>query len=125
MPYDYKDDFNINSSDLDNTVVNFSDSVEIESSEYDGETQTEYDVSFSDELSRSGPDDSDVNDIDYSVYLEDIISNQEIIITNQETLISLNTEIQNNGYRLYYFVGGLYVAFAIIIMIKFFKTFLF
>ena len=125
MLYDNKDDFNINTSDLDNSVVNFGDSIEIESTEHDGETQTEYDVSFSDELSRSGSDSCNANDIDYSVYLEDIISNQETIITNQETLITLNTEIKNNGYRLYYFVGGLYVAFAIIIMIKFFKTFLF
>lgn len=58
------------------------------------------------------------NNVDYSSYLDDIIA-------NQETIIQLDTEIQNNGYRLYYFVGGLYVAFAIVIMIKFFKTFLF
>lgn len=65
------------------------------------------------------------SDIDYTSYLEDIIANQEVIISNQESIIALDTEIQNNGYRLYYFVGGLYVAFAIVIMIKFFKTFLF
>ena len=64
-------------------------------------------------------------DVDYGTYLDDIIANQETIIANQETIIAINTEIQNNGYRLYYFVGGLYVAFAIIIMVKFFKTFLF
>ena len=88
-----------------------------------GESETESDVVSDPELLLR----SDGNDsfVDYSDYLESIITNQEIIILNQETIISLDTEIQNNGYRLYYFVGGLYVAFAIVIMIKFFKTFLF
>ena len=125
MPYDYQNDFNIDVIDLDDPLDVSDNSVEIFSSEYDEETPNEYDVSVFDELSRSGSDSSDANDIDYSVYLEDIISNQEAIIANQETLIAINTEIQNNGYRLYYFVGGLYVAFAIVVMIKFFKTFLF
>ena len=125
MPYDYQNYFNVDANDFDDPVDVSDNSVEIFSSEYDEETPIEYDVSVYDELSRSGSDSSDANDIDYSVYLEDIISNQETIIANQETLIAINTEIQNNGYRLYYFVGGLYVAFAIVVMIKFFKTFLF
>ena len=125
MPYDIENDFNIDTSSFDDFIDVSDNSVEIFSSEYDEETSNEYDVSVYDELSRSGSDSSDVNDIDYSVYLEDIVSNQETIIANQETLIAINTEIQNNGYRLYYFVGGLYVAFAIVVMIKFFKTFLF
>ena len=60
-----------------------------------------------------------VNDnYDYSQYYESIIANQE------QELVYLS-EIRDNSYRLYYFIGGLYVAFAIIIGIKFFKTFLF
>lgn len=60
-----------------------------------------------------------VNDnFDYSQYYESIIANQE------QELVYLS-EIRDNSYRLYYFIGGLYVAFAIIIGIKFFKTFLF
>ena len=111
---------------------NFSDSVSdfiSDNNNYDQEIQQSSDS----ELSGTENLDSSLlllqssgdSDVDYSTYLEDIIANQEIIISNQESIIALDTEIQNNGYRLYYFVGGLYVAFAIVIMIKFFKTFLF
>lgn len=62
---------------------------------------------------------------DYTTYLEDIIANQETIIANQEFLLVYEQNISDNSFRLYYFIGGLYVAFAIVIMIKFFKTFLF
>lgn len=62
---------------------------------------------------------------DYTTSLETIIANQEIFIANQEALIVYEKNISDNSFRLYYFIGGLYVAFAIVIMIKFFKTFLF
>lgn len=55
---------------------------------------------------------------DYTQYYDSIIANQE------QELIYLS-EIRDNSFRLYYFIGGLYVAFAILIGIKFFKTFLF
>ena len=86
MPYDSENDFNIDAFDLVDSVNDIDNSVEIFSPEHDGETQTEYDVSVYDELSRSESDSSVTYDIDYSVYLEDIISNQEIIIANQETI---------------------------------------
>lgn len=111
---------------------NFSDSVSdivSDNNNYDEEILQ----SSSEELSGTQDTDSSLlllqsssdSDIDYSSYLDDIIANQKVIIANQESIIALDTEIQNNSYRLYYFVGGLYVAFAIVIMIKFFKTFLF
>lgn len=55
---------------------------------------------------------------DYTQYYESIIANQD------QELIYLS-DIRDNSFRLYYFIGGLYVAFAILIGIKFFKTFLF
>ena len=55
---------------------------------------------------------------DYSEYYATIISNQELEL-------AYLSDIRDNSFRLYYFLGGLYVAFAIIIGIKFFKTFLF
>lgn len=124
MPYDDFYNFNnVSIESVNDSNDNSSDNVENGIEDFDGKDETEYD-GFSD-IKSFEPDTVDCNELDYTIYLDDIISNQETIITNQETLIALNTEIQNNGYRLYYFVGGLYVAFAIIIMIKFFKTFLF
>ena len=55
---------------------------------------------------------------DYSGYYESIIQNQELEL-------AYLSDIRDNSFRLYYFIGGLYVAFAILIGIKFFKTFLF
>lgn len=124
MPYD--DIYNFNDfsvDDINDLNDNFIDNVEIGSEDFAGKDETEYD-GFSD-IKSSDDNSVDSNELDYSTYLDDILFNQEIIITNQETIISLDQEIVNNGHRLYYFVGGLYVAFAIIIMVKFFKTFLF
>lgn len=58
------------------------------------------------------------NDTDYTTLLGTIIENQEI-------LIDKNSQMSDNLYRLYYFIGGLYIAFAVLIGIKFFKSFFF
>lgn len=49
----------------------------------------------------------------------DFTTLEALIQDNNETLHSIN----ENMFRLYYFVGGLYVVFMIIIVIKFFKQF--
>ena len=125
MPYDNENNFNNMFDSLSDSVGLPGNQNEVIASESDTESQNNDDVSVYDEFSDGLFLRSDSSDTDYTIYLEDIISNQETIIANQEQIIVINTEINNNGYRLYYFVGGLYVAFAIIIMIKFFKTFLF
>lgn len=124
MPYDDLYNFNDVSSDVINDINdNSTDNVEIGFEELEGKDQTEYD-GFSD-IMFIERDSVDSNEFDYSIYLESIIANQEIIISNQESLLVYEQNISDNSFRLYYFIGGLYVAFAIVIMIKFFKTFLF
>lgn len=62
-------------------------------------------------------------DIDYSQYLIDINDNLD---TLNSSLVDLQQDVaicRDNGYRQYYFIGGLYVVFFIIIAIKFFKQF--
>lgn len=49
----------------------------------------------------------------------DLTTIEALVQDNNETLHSIN----DNMLRLYYFVGGLYVIFMIIIVIKFFKQF--
>lgn len=120
MPYD--DNFEYITND---SLLSYDDSNDVGLEEIPG-LSSESSTGVENSL-RSGDssESSTNNDIDYSSYLADIIANQEIIISNQESLIVYNQEIRDNSYRLYYFIGGLYVAFAIVIMIKFFKTFLF
>ena len=73
--------------------------------------------------------------LEYEVDQEDLEENEnedpavtyEVDLSSIESLIQENNDLllQNteNTYRLYYFVGGLYVVFMIIIVIKFFKQF--
>ena len=59
--------------------------------------------------------------IDYSDLLESIDSRLATLES-----IDYSEDIKNcsdNAFRLYYFIGGLYVVFFIIIAIKFFKQF--
>ena len=61
--------------------------------------------------------------IDYSSYLDDI---QFSLDGMQSELIDIKSDTlqcQENLYRLYYFIGGLYVVFFIVLAIKFFKQF--
>lgn len=61
--------------------------------------------------------------IDYSSYLDDI---QFTLDGMQSELIDIKSDTlqcQENLYRLYYFIGGLYVVFFIVLAIKFFKQF--
>ena len=61
--------------------------------------------------------------IDYSQYLIDINDNLD---TLNGSIVDLQHDVaicRDNGYRQYYFIGGLYVVFFIIIAIKFFKQF--
>ena len=57
---------------------------------------------------------------DPAVTYEVDLSSIEALIQENNDLLLQNTE---NTYRLYYFVGGLYVVFMIILVIKFFKQF--
>ena len=58
---------------------------------------------------------------------EDPTLTYEVDLSSIESLIQENNDLllQNtqNTYRLYYFVGGLYVIFMILIVIKFLKQF--
>lgn len=68
----------------------------------------------------------DVNDVpnnDYSEYLVEINDN---LIMLTETQVDYTEQLQlisDNCFRLYYFIGGLYVVFFVILAIKFFKQF--
>lgn len=120
MPYDDYFEYNTDSSLFDDDVSDDVFSEEISGLSSESTTGVEGSLRVGDSS------ESSVNfDTDYTTYLEDIISNQETIISNQESLLIYESEIRDNSFRLYYFIGGLYVAFAIVIMIKFFKTFLF
>ena len=120
MPYDDNFEYNTN-----NFLFNNDDSNDVGVETLSGlssESSSEIENTLRDgDFSEYAAD----SDTDYSTYLESIIANQETIIANQETLIGYEHNISDNSFRLYYFIGGLYVAFAIVIMIKFFKTFLF
>lgn len=120
MPYDDNFEYNTDNSLLDND-----DSNDVGFEEISG-LSPESSTGIEDSLRSGDSSESSVNyDTDYTSYLETIIANQETIISNQESLLVYESEIRDNSFRLYYFIGGLYVAFAIVIMIKFFKTFLF
>lgn len=120
MPYDDNFEYNTDNSLFDNDDFDALVSEEIQTSTSELTQETSDSLRSGDSL-KSESDSS----IDYTDYLESIIANQESIIANQESLLVYNLDIRDNSYRLYYFIGGLYVAFAIVIMIKFFKTFLF
>ena len=119
MENDY--DFEFNNIFFDNSSDFFSDNDVEELSDNKTVTEEEPDQVFdlSGSLNRSDPS----SDSDYVSYLEDIISNQETIISQYESLSLQVQDISDNSFRLYYFIGGLYVAFAIVLAIKFFKMF--
>ena len=62
------------------------------------------------------------NSIDYSSDFADIKSTLETIEANQLDPAQLQLLVDNSS-RLYYFTAGLYVAFAIVLAIKFLKIF--
>lgn len=67
--------------------------------------------------------DGDQAQVDYSQYLIDINDNLDSL---NASIVDLRQDVavcRDNGYRQYYFIGGLYVVFFIIIVIKFFKQF--
>ena len=57
-----------------------------------------------------------LSDNDYTAILENIDSN----LSSLSVQVS---DIRDNTYRLYYFIGGMYVAFAIVLAIKILKQF--
>lgn len=120
MPYDDNFEYNTDNSLFDNDDSNDIGFGEISGLSSESTPGIEDTLRFGD-FSEYAVD----YDTDYTTYLESIIANQESIIANQESLLVYESEIRDNSFRLYYFIGGLYVAFAIVIMIKFFKTFLF
>ena len=66
---------------------------------------------------------AETDTIDYTSYFEDITEHLETIETNQVVISEQLQVISDNSNRLYYFVGGLYVAFAIVLAIRFLKIF--
>lgn len=69
-------------------------------------------------------DENTVSDpIDYTEFLESINTTLENIEANQVVIIEDLQVIRDNSYRLYYFIGGLYIAFAIYLAIRFLKIF--
>lgn len=62
-----------------------------------------------------------VSSVDYSGYFESIDSHLERLILNQEVIDSKLQNVSDNCFRLYYFIGGLYVVLFIVLAIKFFK----
>lgn len=61
--------------------------------------------------------------IDYTELLNSINTHLENIEYSQVVMGNDLYEIQQNTYRLYYFIGGIYVAFAIVLAIRFLKIF--
>ena len=116
-----ENDLNFNNDVLDDSSDLLSDHVFQESS--NDQTVTEEEPEQVRDLSGDLNLSDSSSDTDYSIYLEDIISNQETIISQYEYLSLQVQDISDNSFRLYYFIGGLYVAFAIVLAIKFFKMF--
>lgn len=81
-------------------------------------------VSESAPLSEIESSSDNINQIDYTELLESIDSRLEELesIENPDYTEQIQN-ISDNCFRLYYFVGGLYIAFAILIGIKFWKIF--
>lgn len=61
--------------------------------------------------------------IDYTELLESIDQHLENIEYSQVVMGNDLHQIQENTYRLYYFIGGIYVALAIVLAIRFLKIF--
>ena len=74
------------------------------------------------EVQEESEDDVSENSVDYSSDLADIKSTLENIEVNQLDPAQLQLLVDNSS-RLYYFTAGLYVAFAIVLAIKFLKIF--
>lgn len=109
---------------LDNSIYNdfyTSDDVFLFADQEEFTDGSEADFDNVDNLQLSVSDDS----VDYSDILNSINFNLETIVSQNDIELRYIGEIKDNSYRLYYFIGGLYVAFAVVLMIKFFKTFLF
>ena len=101
----------------DNIIVTVPDYLDGVTSDNDEIAQNSLEESPSDNINQPEP-------IDYTDILESI---DDRLTTLEETEIpdysQTLQDISDNSFRLYYFVGGLYVAFAILIGIKFFKIF--
>lgn len=61
--------------------------------------------------------------VDYTELLNSINTHLENIEYSQVVQGNDLYQIQQNTYRLYYFIGGIYVAFAIVLAIRFLKIF--
>ena len=61
--------------------------------------------------------------VDYTELLNSINTHLENIEYSQVVMGNDLYQIQQNTYRLYYFIGGIYVAFAIVLAIRFLKIF--
>lgn len=80
-------------------------------------------VDESEDLEEEENENTVADPIDYSELLESINTTLENIEANQLVIIEDLEVIRDNSYRLYYFIGGLYIAFAIYLAIRFLKIF--
>ena len=119
MENDYDLEFNNNVFDNSSDLLSDNDVEELSDNETVTDEESEQVIDLSGSLNRSDPS----SESDYVSYLEDIISNQETIISQYDSISLQLQDISDNSFRLYYFIGGLYVAFAIVLAIKFFKMF--
>lgn len=88
------------------------------------ETSNEEQVTEEDpDLEEEENESIDENFIDYTYLLESIDEHLENLEASQVELSQQLQEVRDNTYRLYYFIGGLYVAFAIVLAIRFLKIF--
>ena len=102
---------------LDETLDESSSSDKVE------EEESEVLEDESEETEEEQNESIDENSIDYTYLLESIDEHLENIEASQVELSEQLQEVRDNTYRLYYFIGGLYVAFAIVLAIRFLKIF--
>lgn len=79
--------------------------------------QEDLDQEESESLDDSSPIINNLSLSDSNSY--DLTTLESLVLANNEELHSIN----ENMFRLYYFVGGLYVIFMIVIVVKFFRQF--
>lgn len=79
--------------------------------------QEDLDQEESESLDDSSPIINNLSLSDSNSY--DLTTLESLVLSNNEELHSIN----ENMFRLYYFVGGLYLVFMIVIVFKFFRQF--
>ena len=84
------------------------------------EEENELNENSEEEIETEAPEEDPEENSSEAVTYEVDLTNIESLLEAQNDMIQQNME---NTYRLYYFFGGLYVVFFIVLAIKFFKQF--